>query len=103
MPRGALRYANYGLGVLHFESDADLSAFTDNYQTALKELLESKHPTAVAPSPAVGKATRPAKVVNLMEALRQSLETIERAEPRRRPKAARAVLKHPGSRRRKAS
>ena len=87
----------------HFESDADLSAFTDNYQTALKELLESKRPTAVSPAPAAGKATRSAKVVNLMDALRQSLETIERAEPRRKPKTARAVLKHPGSRRRKAS
>lgn len=89
----------------HFESTADLSTFTDNYQTALKELLESKRPTAFAPPAAAGKPTRPAKVVNLMEALRQSLQTIERAEPRRKPKAARAVLKHPGSggRRRKAS
>ena len=86
----------------HFESDADLSTFTDNYQTALKELLESKRPTAFAEAPA-GKAAKPAKVVNLMEALRQSLERIEKDEPRRKPKAARAVLKHPGGRRRKAS
>ena len=89
----------------HFESRADLSTFTDNYQTALKELLESKRPTAIAAPTGAGKSARPAKVVNLMEALRQSLQTIERAEPRRKPKAARAVLKHPGSagRRRKAS
>ena len=87
----------------HFESNANLSEFTDNYQAALKELLEAKRPTAFAPAPQAGKAARPAKVVNLMDALRKSLETIERAEPRRKPKSARAVLKHPGSRRRKAS
>ena len=86
----------------HFESNANLSEFTDNYQAALKGLLETKRPTAFAPAPAAGKTARPAKVVNLMDALRKSLESIERAEPRRKPKTARAVLKHPG-RRRKAS
>ena len=87
----------------HFESNANLSEFTDNYQTALKKLLEARRPTAFAAAPADAKGARPAKVVNLMDALRKSLETIERPQARRTPKTARAVLKHPGSRRRKAS
>ena len=87
----------------HFESSANLSEFTDNYQAALKEFLESKRPTAVAPPAAAGKTARPAKVVNLMDALRKSLDSIERTGPRRKPAAARAAIKHPGSRRRKAS
>jgi DNA end-binding protein Ku len=87
----------------HFESNANLSEFTDNYQTALKKLLEAKRPTTLAVAPTDGKTARPAKVVNLMDALRKSLESIERPQTRRRPRAARAVLKHPGPRRRKAS
>jgi len=86
----------------HFESNANLSEFTDNYQTALKKLLEARRPTVLAAAPADGKTGRPAKVVNLMDALRKSLETIERPQSRRKPAVARAVLKHPGSRRRKA-
>jgi len=86
----------------HFESNANLSEFTDNYQTALKKLLEARRPTVLAAAPAEGKTGRPAKVVNLMDALRKSLETIERPQSRRKPAVARAVLKHPGSRRRKA-
>ena len=38
----------------HFESNANLSEFTDNYQTALKKLLEARRPTALAAAPADG-------------------------------------------------
>jgi DNA end-binding protein Ku len=72
-----------------FESDAELSDFTDNYQASLKKMLASKSPEAVAEE-AGGK---PAKVVDLMEALRQSLDQVKK------PKKAGRVIAHPQARR----
>lgn len=63
------------------ESDADLSAFADNYQERLRELLKKK---GVGVSVNDGKKTADGdgKVVNLMDALRQSLKDV-RADTRR--------------------
>lgn len=76
-----------------FESDADLSSFVDNYQVALRTMLKKK---------GSGQAVEPVeadvdggKVVNLMDALRLSLESA-------RPKG-RSVKKTTKPRRRRAT
>lgn len=86
------------------ESDADLSGFTDNYQVRLREMLKKKgRGVAVTEEevPASG-----AKVVNLMDALRRSLDAA-RSESRRPAVKGRKggrVLKHSrAARSRKAS
>ena len=63
----------------HFETAPNLEGFTDHYQESLKALLESKGPAeAVGDDGAkVGKTgAKPKKVVDLMEALRQSLADV---------------------------
>lgn len=55
-----------------FDSGADIESFTDNYQKALKAMLAKKKGTEVATDEA--EADKPAKVVNLMDALRKSLD-----------------------------
>ena len=80
-----------------FDTDASLEDFTDNYQAALKKMLADKEPDAVAASGEAGG--KPAKVVDLMDALRQSLDQVKT-----RKKKTRVVLSHPAARaRRKAS
>lgn len=65
------------------ESDADLSGFADNYQVRLREMLRKKgRGVAVTEEEAPASA---AKVVNLMDALRKSLDA---AGPRSRRAAA---------------
>jgi DNA end-binding protein Ku len=76
-----------------FESDADIADFTDNYQTALKKMLASKGAETVA----TDEEARPAKVVDLMDALRQSLDQVKT------PKRKGRVLAHAAHARRKAS
>ena len=57
-----------------FETGADLTSFTDHYQDKLREMLKQKRAEVV--SEADGDATaKPTKVVNLMDALRKSLES----------------------------
>ncbi len=48
-----------------------LDAFKDDYEAALRELIEAKQKNA--PLPLEEKKARPAKVINLMDALRQSV------------------------------
>jgi DNA end-binding protein Ku len=80
-----------------FDTDASLDDFTDNYQAALKKMLADKEPEAVAGTEEAGG--KPAKVVDLMDALRQSLDRVKTQK-----KARRVVLSHPTARaRRKAS
>jgi DNA end-binding protein Ku len=75
-----------------FETGASLEDFTDNYQAALKRMLASKDVEVVDDD----TVEAPAKVVDLMDALRQSLERAKTKKGR--------VLSHPGTRtRRKAS
>ena len=79
-----------------FETEADLSRFTDNYQEALREMLETKG-AAVPISEEEGK---PTKVVNLMDALRQSLDSVSKAKKKPAKAVARKtarVVKHPSS------
>ncbi len=77
----------------HFETDADLSSFTDRYQEALREMLQSK---GAAEAVAVeSKGGKPGKVVDLMAALRESLNRIE--SQKKRP--AKAGLRSAGKKR----
>lgn len=48
-----------------------LDAFKDDYEAALRELIEAKQKNV--PLPLEEKQSRPAKVINLMDALRQSV------------------------------
>jgi DNA end-binding protein Ku len=51
----------------------DPSAFVDHYEDALIALLKNKQ--AGLPTAAVGEDTPPPRVINLMDALRASIET----------------------------
>ncbi len=65
----------------HFEPEK----FEDHYENALKELLRKKQAgEKIAPA----AQPQPAKVINLMDALRKSLETERGATERAKPKAA---------------
>jgi len=50
----------------------DPKAFTDHYEAALVELLKSKQ--AGMPVPTIGEETAPPRVINLMDALRASID-----------------------------
>ena len=68
----------------------DPSAFTDRYQEALLEVVRAK---VKGEEPVVGRPAEPGKVVNLMDALKQSLARAEEkkpAAPSRRGKATAA-------------
>jgi len=75
-----------------FAGDLDLSEFTDEYQTELRRIIDAK----VAGEEVVEtEADSPAKVVNLMEALRKSLDQVSaskkkpvKAPAKQRTKAA---------------
>lgn len=81
-----------------FESDTDLSTFVDNYQVALRQLLKKKGAGETVASD--DDAPAPTKVVNLMDALRQSLDRVKasskpRATVRAQKKGSKArVIKH---------
>jgi DNA end-binding protein Ku len=83
-----------------FESRKPLADFVDNYQVALREMLKKKGAGTAVEEP--GADERAPGVVNLMDALRQSLDSARsrgtsgrRTQPKRR-KAR--VLAHPGRR-----
>ena len=82
----------------HFESAPDLATFTDSYQESLRKMFEAKGPGEAIVAP--GESTTPSKVVDLMSALRQSLEQVSAKDKKvRMPRPARArVIKHPGKR-----
>ncbi len=67
----------------------DLDAFQDDYEAALRELIEARQKDV--PLPAEGERPRPTKVINLMDALRESVSKVKRpvASERRTAKAAR--------------
>jgi DNA end-binding protein Ku len=74
-----VKLARQVLGSL--ETDADLSGFSDGYQTRLREMLKKKGPGVTVSedeAPASG-----AKVVTLMDALRKSLDAAR--SPSRKP------------------
>ena len=67
----------------------------DRYQKALRHLVEQK---VKGEKPVIPKAAEPAKVINLMDALRRSLET-EGGETRKpaAPSSRRAATRHPAA------
>jgi DNA end-binding protein Ku len=66
----------------------DLDAFQDDYEAALRELIEAKQKDV--PLPAEEERPRPTKVINLMDALRESVSKVKRpvASERRTAKPA---------------
>ena len=87
----------------HYEQDVDLSTFTDHYQKSLRAMLQAKAPDSTI----VTKGGKPAgRVVDLMEALRQSLARVSSEKPRSaraKTPARMRVVAQPAGRRRKAS
>jgi DNA end-binding protein Ku len=68
-----------------FESELDMKEYRDDYQAELRRVIDAK----IAGEEVVAPAEEaPAKVVNLMEALRRSLDTVSEAKK----KAAKADL-----------
>lgn len=63
-----------------FDSGADIESFTDNYQKALKAMLAKKKGTHV--ETADETPAKPAKVINLMDALRKSLDAAGKSSGR---------------------
>jgi DNA end-binding protein Ku len=81
----------------HFESAPDLASFTDHYEESLRAMLESKVPVEAV---ATRGTRQPSNVVNLMSALRESLEQVSaKKKTARMAKPAKArIIKHPGRR-----
>ncbi len=75
----------------------DLSSFTDHYEEALREMLARKG----ARETVAVEETKPTKVVDLMQALRQSLASI--SEEKKKPARASAarIIAHPANKSRK--
>jgi DNA end-binding protein Ku len=65
-----------------FEGDLDVSSYKDEYQDGLREIIEAKIEGREIVAP---KAEAPPKVVNLMEALRKSLDTISASKAKPHP------------------
>jgi len=76
-----------------FEGEVDFAAYRDDYQVGLREIIDAKIEGREIVSPEV---EAPPKVVNLMEALRKSLDTI--GAGRKRPPAAVAQMGAPKKR-----
>ena len=66
-----IRLARQVIG--NFESEGDLTQYEDDYQIELRKIIEAKIAGEEIVAP---KEEAPPKVVNLMEALRQSLERV---------------------------
>lgn len=86
-----IKLAKQVLGSL--KTTRDLTAFTDHYEEALREMIARKG----AGTMVTAEGEAPSKVVDLMQALRQSLASVtnENKKPAR-------VLRHPSAARRKA-
>jgi DNA end-binding protein Ku len=69
-----------------FEGDLDFEAYRDEYQDGLREIIEAKINGREIVAPEV---EAPPKVVNLMDALRKSLDTISAKKPLRASTGAR--------------
>ncbi len=63
----------------HLPEAPKLSTFTDRYQETLREMLAAKVPEARVAEP--GRAGKRDKVVNLMDALRESLSQVKTTRP----------------------
>lgn len=74
-----------------YSSPLDLDAFQDDYESALRELLEAKQKDV--PLPAEEERAAPTKVINLMDALRESVSKVKKpVASERRPARKGPVL-----------
>ena len=78
-----------------FEGPLNLSDFKDEYREGLQAIIDAKIAGKEIVAPAV---ETPARVVNLMEALKKSLDTVSRAKKT----PAKASIAKPGAKRRRA-
>jgi DNA end-binding protein Ku len=72
-----IRLARQVIG--NFETEGDLTQYQDDYQNELRKIIEAKIAGEEIVAP---KEEAPPKVVNLMEALRQSLERVSATKKR---------------------
>jgi DNA end-binding protein Ku len=89
-----------------YSAPMDLNAFKDDYEHALRELLEAKQKNL--PLPLEEEKPKPTKVINLMDALRESVTRAKRPPATEKPAAKGAQKKGPvlvgaGKRKRKAA
>jgi DNA end-binding protein Ku len=79
-----------------FEGPLNLSDYKDEYREGLQRIIEAKIAGEEIVAPAV---ETPARVVNLMEALKKSLDTVSRAKKR----PAKAVIAKPAAKKKRAN
>jgi DNA end-binding protein Ku len=72
-----------------FEGEIDFASYHDDYQTGLRDIIDAKIEGREIVTPEV---EAPPKVVNLMEALRKSLDTVSAKK-----KASVSAFSEPGS------
>ncbi len=75
-----------------FEGDVDFASYHDDYQTGLRDIIDAKIEGREVVTPEV---EAPPKVVNLMEALRKSLDTVSAKK-----KASVSAFGEPGAKKR---
>jgi DNA end-binding protein Ku len=78
-----------------FEGPLDLTHYKDEYREGLQRIIDAKIAGAEVVAPA---AEAPPKVINLMEALRKSLDTVSSAKK----KPAKAAVAKPAAKRKRA-
>jgi DNA end-binding protein Ku len=78
-----------------FEGPLDLASYQDEYRAGLQRIIDAKIKGQEVVAPAVEE---PAKVVDLMEALRKSLDRVSASKK----KPARAVVTRPAAKRKRA-
>jgi DNA end-binding protein Ku len=59
-----------------YSSPLDLDVFQDDYENALREMIEAKQKDV--PLPAEDERPAPTKVINLMDALRKSVSQVKK-------------------------
>jgi DNA end-binding protein Ku len=80
-----------------FEGDVDLEEYRDEYQTGLRDIIDAK---VEGREVVVPEVEAPPKVVNLMEALRKSLDTISAAKKKTAPAPPPAARAEPQAKKR---
>ena len=82
-----------------FAGDLDLSEFSDEYQAELRRIIDAK---VAGEDVVVAEDEGPAKVVNLMEALRKSLDSVSDSKKKAAKADAKANKKAPARKRKRA-
>jgi len=78
-----------------FEGPLDLATYTDEYRAGLQKIIDAKIAGEEIVAPSV---ETPARVVNLMDALRKSLDSVSAGKK----KVAKAAVAKPAAKRRRA-